>query len=144
MIDLSGFKILKYNYPFNSEKLGEMIWDKMTDQEKKWAVKLTLDGISDTGDDGEKSWDMFFLDDRLNNKIKELLEKYKVPYDIENITFSLIENTDLFTDEFIQKLNKFLNGNLTIDDVLDRIIDIGMENLTIFEKYYLNINNEEN
>jgi hypothetical protein len=143
MIDLNGFKILKYNYPFNSEKLGEMIWDKMTEQEKKWAVKLTLDGISETGDDGEKSWDMFFLDDRLNNKIKELLEKYKVPYDIENITFSLIENTDSFTDEFTQKLNKFLNENLTIDDVLDRIIDVGMENLTIFEKYYLNINNED-
>ena len=70
MKNLHEFKILKYEYPFTSEKLGEMIWDKMTPEESKWAVQLTLKGVSDTGDDGETSWDIFFLDDKLRIKIE--------------------------------------------------------------------------
>ncbi len=40
------------------------------------------------------------------------------------------------------KLLKFLNKNLTIDDVLDRILEVGVENITIFEKFYLDQNIE--
>lgn len=144
MVDLTGFKILRFNYPFSSDELGVMIWDKMNDQEKKWALKLTLNGINDTGDDGDTSWDIFFLDERLKSKIVELLTKYDVPYTVEDQTHLLVKGNTEFTEIFNERLNKFLGENLSIDDVLDRIIDIGMENLTIFEKYYLNINNEEN
>jgi hypothetical protein len=40
------------------------------------------------------------------------------------------------------KLLEFLNKNLTIDDVLDRILEVGVENITIFEKFYLDQNIE--
>jgi hypothetical protein len=31
---------------------------------------------------------------------------------------------------------------LTIDDILDRILEVGYENITVFEKYYLGNNIE--
>ena len=44
--------------------------------------------------------------------------------------------------EFLEKLNSYLGENLTIDDILDRILEVGYENITIFEKYYLGNNIE--
>ena len=41
-----------------------------------------------------------------------------------------------------QRALEFLNKNLTIDDVLDRILEVGVENITIFEKFYLDQNIE--
>ena len=142
MVDLTGFKILRFNYPFSSDELGVMIWDKMNDQERKWALKLTLNGINDTGDDGDTSWDIFFLDERLKSKIVELLTKYDVPYTVEDQTHLLVKGNTEFTEIFNERLNKFLGENLSIDDVLDNIIEVGYENMTIFEKYYLDTNPE--
>lgn len=143
MIDTTLFKIIKFIYPFSTEKLGEMIWDKMSAEESRWAVQLTLKGINDTGGDEESSWDVFFLDKKLQDKIEAVLNKYEVPFEIEDQTNLINTNIDLFSDEFISKFNSYLDQNLTVDDVLDRILEVGMDNLTIFEKYYLS-NNTEN
>lgn len=140
MIDLTGFKILKFKYPFTTEELGEMIWDKMTEQEAKWAVKLTLSGVNDTGDDGKNSWDTFFLDDRLKNKIEEILNKYNVPYEIEDQTNLIETNVEIFSEELIEKLYNFLDQNLSVDDILDNILEVGQEKMTVFEKFFLKKN----
>jgi hypothetical protein len=142
MIDLTNFRITKFLYPFSTDQLGEMIWDKMDEQESKWAVKLTLNGINDTGDNEISSWDLFFLDDRLQEKIEGVLKKYDVPYRLVDQTDLLIKNPDLFSDSFCQKLLSYLSQNLTVDDVLDHILEVGVENITVFEKYFLNHNNE--
>ena len=142
MRNFKEFKIIKYIYPFPTEKLGEMVWDKMTLNESKWAVQLTLKGVNDTGDEGETSWDIFFLDNKLQDKIDEVLDKYKVPYVIEELSDLLLKNPDLFSNEFIEKLNSYLEQNLTVDDVLDNIIEVGIDNISIFERYFLDYNTE--
>ncbi len=43
---------------------------------------------------------------------------------------------------FLEKLDSYLSENLTIDDILDRILEVGYENITVFEKYYLGNNIE--
>ncbi len=143
MKNLHEFKIVKYVYPFTSEMLGEKIWDKMTEEESKWALMLTLKGITDTGDDGETSWDLFFLDDKLGKKIEDVLIKYEVPFEVIDQSNLLLKNPDLFPEEFLEKLDSYLNQHLTVDDVLDNIIEVGINNISIFEKYFLE-NNKEN
>lgn len=143
MKNLHEFKIVKYVYPFTSEMLGEKIWDKMTEEESKWALMLTLKGITDTGDDGETSWDLFFLDDKLGKKIEDVLIKYEVPFEVTDQSSLLLKNPDLFSEEFLEKLDSYLNQHLTVDDVLDNIIEVGINNISIFEKYFLE-NNKEN
>ena len=143
MKNLHEFKIVKYVYPFTSQMLGEKIWDKMTEEESKWALMLTLKGITDTGDDGETSWDLFFLDDKLGKKIEDVLIKYEVPFEVTDQSSLLLKNPDLFSEEFIQKLDSYLNQHLTVDDVLDNIIEVGINNISIFEKYFLE-NNTQN
>lgn len=94
------------------------------------------------GDEDNSSWDIFLLDEKLKKRIEEILNKYKVPYDVEDQSELLMTNKYIFTTEFIEKVENYLNEQMTVDEVLDRILDVGLENLTVFEKYYLDNNVE--
>ena len=142
MKDLLNFRIIKFDYPFPTEELAVRTWDKMNETETKWAIKLTIEGINDTGDSVIGSWDIFFLDDKLQEKIENILKKYNVPYKMVDHTNLLIDDIEYFSKEFLEKLDLYLGENLTIDDILDRILEVGYENITIFEKYYLGNNIE--
>ena len=142
MIDLTNYKIALYHYPYTTKELEIMIWDKMDTVDSRFAVKLTLDGVNDSGEYDDTSWDIFFLEPKLEEKIDLMLDKYEVQYVKTDYTELLGQKREEFTEEFMFKLLDFLNKNLTIDDVLDRILEVGVENITIFEKFYLDQNIE--
>ena len=142
MRDLTNFRIIKFEYPFPTEELTVRIWDKMNETETKWAIQLTLKGINDAGDSPMGSWDILFLDDKLQEKIENILKKYDVPHKMVDNTNLLIDDLEYFSKEFLNKLDSYLGENLTIDDILDRILEVGYENITVFEKYYLGNNLE--
>ena len=142
MKDLTNFRIIKFEYPFPTEELTVRIWDKMNETETKWALQLTLKGINDAGDSSMGSWDILFLDDKLQEKIENILKKYDVPHKMVDHTNLLIDDLEYFSKEFLNKLDSYLGENLTIDDILDRILEVGYENITVFEKYYLGNNIE--
>ena len=138
MLDLKNYRIIKYSYTLTNEELTLQLWDKMNFDETRWAVKLTLEGINDSssGDDNP-AWDAFLVDPKLEEKISSVLLKYNIEYVIEDLTDELLKDNSTITEELLDKIEYFLEKNLTIDDVLDDIIDVGMENISIFEKYYL-------
>jgi hypothetical protein len=110
--------------------------------DSRFAVKLTIGGVNDSGEYDDTSWDLFFLEPKLEEKIDLMLDKYETQYVKTDYTELLGQKREEFTEEFMFKLLDFLNKNLTIDDVLDRILEVGVENITIFEKYYLDQNIE--
>ena len=142
MIDLTNYKIILYHYPYTTKELEIMIWDKMDTVDSRFAVKLTLDGVNDSGEYDDTSWDLFFLEPKLQEKIDLMLDKYDVQYVTTDYTELLGQKREEFTEEFMFKLLKYLNENITVDDVLDRIIEVGVEKITIFEKFFLDHNNE--
>ena len=141
MINLTKYKILRYTYPFKTEELAERIWDKMTEDERRWAIKLTLDGINDSGDLEDGSYDTFFFEDKLKQLVDDILKKYEIPFEITDQTHLLLEDPTLLSEELMDKLVKFLNEELSVDDVLDNILEVGMQNISVFERYYLDNNN---
>jgi hypothetical protein len=143
MIDLINYKIILYHYPYTTKELEKIIWDRMDTVDSRFAVKLTLDGVNDSGDYDDTSWDIFFLEPKLQEKIDLMLDKYNVQYVTTDYTELLGQTKEEFTEEFMFKLLKYLNENLTVDDVLDRIIEVGVENITIFEKFFLDQNTQE-
>ena len=142
MIDLTKYKIILYHYPYTTKELEIMIWDKMDTVDSRFAVKITLDGVNDSGEYDDTSWDLFFLEPKLQEKIDLMLDKYDVQYVTTDYTELLGQKREEFTEEFMFKLLKYLNENITVDDVLDRIIEVGVEKITIFEKFFLDHNNE--
>jgi len=137
MKDLTNFKIIKFIYPFPTEELTKRIWDKMDETETKWAVQLTMKGINDTGDTEEGSWDIFFMDNKLQEKVESILNKYEVPFEIEDQSKLILDSPKNFTEEFMFKFDSYLTEILTVDNVLDRISEVGLPNITPFEKYYI-------
>jgi hypothetical protein len=142
MIDLKKYKILRYTYPFKDDELQERIWDKMDEDEMRWAIKLTLDGVNDSGELEDGSYDTFFFEDKLKQRVDDILNKYKVPFEITDQTHLLLEDVTLLSEELMDKLVKFLNEELSVDDVLDNILEVGVENISVFERYYLDNNIE--
>jgi hypothetical protein len=144
MLNLNDYKIIKYSYFLSNEELTIQLWDQMNFDETRWAVKLTLEGVNDSssGDDNP-AWDMFFLESKLEEKISNILLKYNIEYVIEDITDQLNKDESDVTEELSDKIMYFLEKNLTIDDVLDNIIEVGIENISIFEKYYLKKHNND-
>ena len=138
MVNLKDYKIIKYNYVLSNEELTIQLWDKMNFEETRWAVKLTLEGVNDSSSGDEyPAWDMFFLETKLEEKISAVLFKYNIEYVIEDLTEELLKDNTVLTEELLDKIEYFLEKNLTVDEVLDNIIDVGIENISIFEKYYL-------
>ena len=138
MVNLKEFKIIRYNYVLSNEELTIQLWDKMNFEETRWAVKLTLEGVNDSSSgDQYPAWDMFFLETKLEEKISNVLFKYNIEYVIEDLTEELLKDDTVLTEELLDKIEYFLEKNLTVDEVLDNIIDVGIENISIFEKYYL-------
>jgi hypothetical protein len=138
MINLKDYKIIKYNYVLSNEELTIQLWDKMNFEETRWAVKLTLEGVNDSSSGNQyPAWDMFFLETKLEEKISNVLFKYNIEYVIDDLTDELLKDDSVLTEELLDKIEYFLEKNLTVDEVLDNIIDVGIENISIFEKYYL-------
>lgn len=144
MVNLKEFKIIRYNYVLSNEELTIQLWDKMNFEETRWAVKLTLEGVNDSSSGNQyPAWDMFFLESKLEEKISNVLFKYNIEYVIEDLTEELLKDNTVLTEELLDKIEYFLEKNLTVDEVLDNIIDVGIENISIFEKYYLKKQNNE-
>lgn len=137
MLDLKNYRIIKYLYTLSNDELTIQLWDKMNFEETMWAVKLTLEGVNDSSGDHYPAWDIFLVESKLENKINGILLKYNIEYVIEDLTDELIKDNPNLTEGLTDKIEHFLEKNLTVDDVLDNIIEVGMENISIFEKYYL-------
>jgi hypothetical protein len=53
------------------------------------------------------------------------------------MTELLLKDVNSFSVNFLGKLDDYLTETLTVDRVLDGILDEGIENMSIFERYYL-------
>jgi hypothetical protein len=139
MVDIDNYKIIKYSYKLSNEELIMELWEKMTFEDTQWSVKLTLEGICDTSEEGTpQSWDIILVEPKLEEKVENILYKYDIEYLKEDITDLLITNTSSFTANFLGKLHSYLDDNLTVNGILDNINEIGIDNISVFERHYLN------
>lgn len=138
MKDYNDYRILKYQYKIISENMEEYLWKKMNEKETKWAVQLTLEGVNESSESKtEAVWDIFFIDSQTQIKIEKILNKYKIEYEITDLTESFLSNFENFPKKFMERLNEELQENLSTDEILDKIIDHGVKSLNVFENYYL-------
>ena len=138
MKDYNDYKILKYQYKIISENMEEYLWKKMNEKETKWAVQLTLESVNESSESKtEAVWDIFFIDSQTQTKIEKILNKYKIEYEITDLTEIFLSNFKNFPKKFMERLNEELQENLSTDEILDKIIDHGFKSLNVFENYYL-------
>lgn len=140
-IDLNNYKILKYRYPYSTEDIRKLVWEKLSKSDKEFALQITIDGVGESNDSKKGSWDLVLTNPEVENRITNILTKHGIPHEIDDYTefLGVIEKPE-FSENFINDLDEFLYSNLTIDDILDKILEVGITNLNIFEKYFLDKN----
>lgn len=89
--------------------------------------------------ENEESHDILytFLNDFKNEELSKLFEKHKVLIHFSDITKDVLKqinlNKGLSSGEFKPLFDEFISENLTIDFILDKINEVGIESLTDFD-----------
>lgn len=137
-LNMTELKLVRYDFDITQEELNEKLFDSMTREEQVWAQKLTLTIPNMSSElDEDDVWDILLVDNYLLDCIDYILKKYKINYNLVDVTENYFTG-DILIDEIMrEEVNHYMSQFLTIDMVLDRINEVGIKNINKFEKMFL-------
>jgi hypothetical protein len=110
----------------------------MSDEQRKWATTIATEIPSSSSSiEEETAWDLFLTDSKLCLEIEVLLNKLKIEYEINDVSNVFFDNTKNFDPVMVANIYNYLDEKYTIDDILDRVNEVGLDNLNVFEKEFL-------
>ena len=135
---LSELRLLKFQYTISPDLLDQIIFTEMTDEQRKWATNISNEIPSSSSSiEEEIAWDLFLTDSKLCLELEILLNKLKIEYEIIDVSELLFNNTNNFEPVMVANIYNYLDEKYTIDDILDRVNEVGLDNLNVFEKEFL-------
>jgi hypothetical protein len=137
-LEIKELKLIRVDFDIPQKVLNEKLFDNMTKEEQIWSYKLLLtipNLSSEEKDDGV--WDIILVDNYLFDSVEYILEKYKIPYNISDITENYYHRDILIEETLSISIDKYLEEYLTVDIVLDRINEVGITNINKFELSFL-------
>ena len=144
-MNIKSIKLIKIIYELNSDDLDKLLFQKMSEEEKKWTEKLSKESPNESVVSDENLVnDILMVDEETEDKVIKMLNRLNLKFKIKDITNDFILNEKNFSLTLNEDIVKFLNNNINIDDILDRINEVGMKNLNEFEKKFLKIYNDGN
>lgn len=144
-MNLDFLKLLKIEYHISSNDLDNLLADKMTDKEKKWAQTLSKTYPNESILTFEnKVLDFLLIDDETHFRVKKMLDRIGVKYVVEDITNEYVDGSKKISGMLKEQLDTFIIKNTTIDDVLDRINEVGIEKISSLEKKFLELHDRNN
>ena len=137
---LSELKLLKFQYNITPDLFDQIIFTKMTEEQRKWAIMIAEEIPSASSSITEEvAWDLFLTDVNLCLEIEILLNKLEIEYEIFDESAILFDNLKNFEPLMVNQIYRYLEERYTIDDVLDRVSEVGINNLNAFEKEFLKV-----
>jgi len=137
-MNLSEIKLVKFQYLLNPDEVDDFLATNMTKKQREWAQKVseTVPSDSSSSDSG-KAWDVFLADDDMIIQIEKFIKEIGLTYHKVDLSEEYCKNEGI-TDIVLQnKIRRFLEINYSIDYILDRINEVGIKNLNVFENFYL-------
>lgn len=127
-----------------TEEINDRLISKMSPQEQinTYNLSLILPTRSCEEDD-ENYWDQILLDEFILSYLLQVLGKRKVKYFLTDITKEYYRKSDHIEDDFIDEIDEFVDGILTIDGVLDRINSVGLDKINLIELAFLERNSRK-
>ena len=99
-------------------------------------MSLTIPNISSEEFDKDV-WDIVLVDNYLLDCIEYILNKYNTRYTVADISENYYHRDILIEELLSTSIDSYLDEYLTIDMVLDRINEIGINGINKFEKSFL-------
>jgi hypothetical protein len=137
-MNLSQIKLVKFQYLLTPDEVDEFLISNMTKKQKQWAQTVAELVPSDSSaSDSTKAWDVFLADDDMINQIEDFIKEIGLSFHKIDLSEEYCRNEGIADIILQNKIRDFLEKNFSIDYILDRINEVGMENLSSFEKFYL-------
>ena len=137
-MNLSQIKLVKFQYLLNPDEVDEFLANNMTRKQREWAQKVSEEVPSDSSsEDSGKAWDIFLADDDMLNQIEDFIKEIGLSFHKIDLSEEYCRNEGIADIVLKNKIKDFLEKNFSIDYILDRINEVGMDNLSSFEKFYL-------
>jgi hypothetical protein len=147
-MDTKSLKLLKIQYELTIEELDKILFQRMSDNEKKWTQQLSQDVPNESViDEYDVVHDILLADDYVKVRVETMLTGLGLVFKSYDISDIYLNNANLLSDKLVQDLDNYVKNFIILDDVLDRINEIGFENLNSFERKFLTLqdgNNPEN
>ena len=139
-MDTKSLKLIKIQYALGIEALDKLLYQKMTEQEKKWTRELSEKVPNESIiDDYDVVHDILLVDEENKNKVEKMLNRLELIFDIYDISDVYFKYPELIGKKLFEDIDSFVKSNIFLDDVLDRINEVGLDNINEFEKRYLAI-----
>lgn len=137
-LDMTQLRLIRFDFNSTQRELIEDLFGSMTREELIWTQKMSLTIPSISSEDHEEDvWDIILVDDYLLECVEYVLNKYKIKYAMADISENYYHRDILIEELLSERIDLYLEEYLTIDMVLDRINEVGINGINKFEKSYL-------
>lgn len=147
-MDIKSLKLLKIQYDITLDELDKLLFKKMSEEEKKWTYQLSLQVPNESiVDEYDVVHDILLADDEVKSNIEKMLNRLNLVYKTYDISEVYLNHPNILNEKLIQDIDNYVKNSIILDDVLDRINEIGFENLNSFERKFLTLidgNNPKN
>jgi hypothetical protein len=139
-MDTKSLKLIKIQYALGIEALDKLLYQKMTEEEKKWTRELSEKVPNESIiDDYDVVHDILLVDEENKKKVEKMLNRLELIFDIYDISDVYFKYPELIGKKLFEDIDSFVKSNIFLDDVLDHINEVGLDNINEFEKRYLAI-----
>jgi hypothetical protein len=137
-MNLSELKLVKFQYLLNPDEVDDFLATNMTKKQREWAQKVSETVPSDSSsEDSGKAWDVFLADDDMLKQIEKFIKEIGLSFHKIDLSDEFCKNEGIVDTVLQNKIKRFLEINYSIDYILDRINEVGIKNLNVFENFYL-------
>lgn len=145
MIDFSTYKLrgddlklIRFDFNFRSSDAYDVIYDILNNDEKRNVGFITTKYPNSTSDlNDEQYWDILLLDNEVLFYLENMLVKYGIVYIITDITDQYIKKSKKLEKDFIEEIDNYVEKLYDVDQILDRINEVGLDKINKFELNYL-------
>ena len=134
-MNISDFRLIKIKYDHTIKEFDSMT-DTFTSDEIDWAINISNNTINHTIKKRNNIVDWIWLSKSDMDKTISILDKYEVRYKITDHTDTYLYNPEKVT-VLREELDKWMATFITVDFILERIYEVGIEKISKFEKKFL-------
>lgn len=144
-METKSLKLVKIQYELGIESLDKLLYQKMTEEEKKWTADLSNRVPNESIiDDYDVVHDIILVDDETKEKVEKMLQRLKLVFQVFDISDVYFNYPELIGKKLTEDIDNFIKSNIFLDDVLDRINEVGLDNINAFERRYLTLSDGDN
>ena len=144
-MDIKSLKLIKIQYELTIDELDKLLFQRMSEDEKKWAHELSKNSPNESiVDEYDVVHDILLADDYVKIRVETMLSGLGLVFKVYDISDIYLNHSNLLGGKLVEDIDNFVKNYIILDDVLDRINEIGFENLTSFEKKFLIFQNGDN